>query len=166
MEEKRWSRRWRDALSWFISNSNKVGISSSACLICEYAEHPTSDSSPLIKAWLGVQVAIAHLYENTWWWFYTQSSFTMEHVPAPGGSWRVHTVIIPQASVVCKNSEGQGDAIALQQRIVHYRGDGGGFRSWKDCCKHMSAFSFTQSNYFSILFMQAAGWWIKNSYLY
>lgn len=26
-EEKRWSRRWRDALSWFISNGNKLGIS-------------------------------------------------------------------------------------------------------------------------------------------
>lgn len=96
--EKRWSRRWRDALSWFISNGNKVGISSSACLICEYAEHPTSDSSPLIKAWLGAQVAIAHLYENTWWWFYTQSSFTMEHVPEPSPGWEVHTVVIPQAS--------------------------------------------------------------------
>lgn len=38
---------------------------STACLICEYAEHPTPDSSPLIKAWLEAQVAIAHLYENT-----------------------------------------------------------------------------------------------------
>ena len=77
-EEKRWSRRWRDALSWFISTGNKLGISPPACLICEYAEHPTPDSSPLIKAWLGAQVAIAHLYENTWWWFYTESSFRME----------------------------------------------------------------------------------------
>lgn len=77
-EEKRWSRRWRDALSWFISNGNKLGISPPACLICEYAEHPTPDSSPLIKAWLEAQVAIAHLYENTWWWLYTASSFRME----------------------------------------------------------------------------------------
>lgn len=82
-EEKRWSRGWRDALSWFISNGNKLGTPPThthfhPCLICEYAEHPTPDSSPLIKAWLGAQVAIAHLYENTWWWFYTESSFRME----------------------------------------------------------------------------------------
>lgn len=113
VEERRWSRRWRDALSWFISNSNKVGISSSACLICEYAEHPTSDSSPLIKAWLGAQVAIAHLYENTWWWFYTQSSFTMERVPEPGWCWQVPTVGIPQASVVQGKSAVQVNAIVL-----------------------------------------------------
>lgn len=104
VEEKRWNRRWRDALSWFISNSNKVGMSSSACLICEYAEHPTSDSYPLIKARLGAQVAIAHLYENTWWWFYTQSSFTMDHVPELGRCWQVHTAGTPQVSVVHEKS--------------------------------------------------------------
>lgn len=93
-----------------------MGISSSACLICEYAEHPTSDSSPLIKAWLGAQVAVAHLYENTWWWFYTQSSFTMERVPEPGWCWQVHTIGIPQASVVHDTSAVQVDAIAFQHR--------------------------------------------------
>lgn len=100
-EEKRWSRRWRDALSWFISNGNKLGISPPACLICEYAEHPTPDSSPLIKAWLGAQVAIAHLYENTWWWFYTESSFRMEPMCQRGGwSWEAHAAITPHTSAV------------------------------------------------------------------
>lgn len=53
---------------------------------------------------------------------------------APGRRWREHTAVIPQV---------------VREKLR----EAGGFSSWKDT----SAFAFTESNSFSIIFLQTAG---------
>lgn len=48
----------------------------------------------------------------------------MEHVPEPGRCWEVHTVVIPQASVVHVKAAVQENGTALQYSFTHGRGIG------------------------------------------